>query len=280
MNDMLREILAEKQKEVETLRAEGVSGIRDKRPYPIRGFKEAISVPGRINLIAEIKFASPSAGLIRTKADPRRIAKMYETAGAAAISLLTDRRFFGGDPNHLPLLKRAVTLPVLRKDFVIDEIQLIESLFYGADAVLLIIRILSEKKLKALLGECQKLGLSAITEVHDRQDLEKALDCGADIIGINNRNLETFEVDLGTTVKLARCVPEGHVIVSESGIANEADVLSLRNTGVHAVLVGTSIMKSRNMLDAVRKLARAGRREDGETQVLRYHESSRRLAGR
>jgi len=274
VNDMLREILAEKQKEVERLRGKGVSGCKYERPYPVRGFKEAISAPGRINLIAEIKFASPSAGFIRRKADPRMIGKMYERAGAAAISLLTDRRFFGGDPNHLPLLKRAVTLPVLRKDFIIDEIQLMESLLYDADAVLLIARILSEEKLKSLLRVCQELRLSAVTEIHDRQDLEKALDCGAEIIGINNRNLDTFEVDLSTTVKLARCIPEGRVIVSESGITNEGDILSLRKSGVHAVLVGTSIMKSSNMLDKVRELVRAGTMEDGQTQVLRHHESS------
>jgi indole-3-glycerol phosphate synthase len=280
LNDMLQKILAEKQKEVERLRAGGVSGIKHKRPYPVRWFKEAISEPGRINLIAEIKFASPSAGLIRTKSDPRGIGKMYEAAGAAAISLLTDERFFGGDLNHLPLLKEAVSLPVLRKDFMIDEIQVMESFVYGADAVLLIARILSEQNLKALLGVCRRLGLSALTEVHDKQDLEKALDCGADIIGINNRSLETFEVDLATTAKLAPCVPGGRVIVSESGIANAADILSLRKTGVHAVLVGTSIMKSGNMPDAVKELVRAGGGEDGQAQVLRHHEPSGRVAGR
>ncbi len=280
MNDMLREILAEKQKEVERLRAKEIWDSKYKRPCPVRDFKEAISVPGRINLIAEIKFASPSAGLIRRKTDPQMIGKMYEAAGATAISLLTDRRFFGGDANHLPLLKGAVRLPVLRKDFIIDEIQLMESLLYGADAVLLIARILSERKLKALLRVCQKLGLSAVTEIHDRKDLEKALHCGADIIGINNRNLETFEVDLGTTVKLAKCVPEGRVIISESGITNAGDILSLRKSGIHAVLVGTSIMKSSNIMDKVKELVRAGRREDGQTQVLRHHESSGRLTGR
>ncbi|MBN1106671.1 MAG: indole-3-glycerol phosphate synthase TrpC [Deltaproteobacteria bacterium] len=269
---MFREILIEKQKEVERLRATDNGVSQDRKPSPIRDFKGAISQPGGINLIAEIKFASPSAGLIRPKSDPCSIGKAFQQSGAAAVSLVTDNRFFGGDIRHLPRLKEAIALPLLRKDFLIDEIQVRESLLCSADAVLLIARILPAPKLKALLRLCRELELSALTEIHDRRDLDKALHCGADIIGINNRNLDTFQIDPGTTVDLSPWVPEGRVIVSESGIGNEADIHSLRKCGVHAVLVGTSIMKSVNPADKVRSLVRAGRGEDGQGQVLRYHE--------
>jgi indole-3-glycerol phosphate synthase len=219
-------------------------------------------------------------GLIRPMSDPCSIGKTFQEAGAAAVSLVTDNRFFGGDISHLSRLKEAVALPLLRKDFMIDEIQVRESLLYGADAVLLIARILCEPRLKAMLRLCQELGLSALTEIHDRLDLDKALHCGADIIGINNRNLETFETDLGTTFDLVPWIPEGPVIVSESGVGSEADIHSLRKCGVHAVLVGTSIMKSMNLPDKVQALVRAGRGEGGQGQVLRHHQSSGRPACR
>ena len=277
---MLSEILAEKHKEVERLKAKGIPTGKDTEISPIRDFKGAISATVRINLIAEIKSASPSAGLIRKETDPLTIGRMYEEAGAAAISLLTDKRFFGGDLNDLPRLKKVVTLPILRKDFIVDEIQVRESILYGADAILLIARILSIRDLKRLLEIAQGLGLSAVTEVHDKDDLEKAIQCGTDIIGINNRNLETFTVDLGTTIELGRLVPKGHIVVSESGISTGEDIVLLMKSGVHAVLVGTSIMRSNNIRGKVGELVRAGRREDGQNQVLRYNRSARRPAGR
>lgn len=277
---MLSEILAAKHKEVERLKARGIPAGKDTELSPIRDFKGAISATVRINLIAEIKSASPSAGLIRKDTDPLVIGRMYEEAGAAAISLLTDKRFFGGDLNDLPRLKNAVSLPILRKDFIVDEIQVRESILYGADAILLIARILSIRDLKRLLEIAKGLGLSAVTEVHDKDDLEKAIQCGADIIGINNRNLETFKVDLGTTMELARLVPEGHIVVSESGISTGEDILLLMKSGVHAILVGTSIMRSNNIRGKVEELVRAGTREDGQNQVLRYNRSARRLTGR
>ena len=215
-------------------------------------------MPGRIGLIAEIKFASPSAGVIREKMDPCAIGRIYEDAGAAAVSLLTDNRFFGGDLDELPRLKKAVSLPILRKDFIIDEIQVRESLLYGADAILLIARILSREQLKELLVLCKELGLAPLTEVHDPHDLEKAIDCGAEIIGINNRNLDTFEVDLQTTLDLAPRVPEKCIIVSESGIFDKEDIRWLRRSGIQAVLVGTSIMKSKDMARKIKELVDAG----------------------
>jgi indole-3-glycerol phosphate synthase len=258
MHAILEKILAEKREEVQRLKEGGITSPREKSRLPIRDFKGAISAPDRINLIAEIKFASPSAGKIREETDPIAIGKMYEAAGAAAISLLTDRRFFGGDLHALPALKKSVSLPILRKDFILDAVQIRESALYGADAVLLIAGILALPDLKALLGICRDTGLSAVTEVHDQDDVEKALQAGADIIGINNRDLKTFDVNRGTTVELARLIPSGPVLVSESGIRDDGDIRFLKKSGTHAVLVGTSIMKSRDPLRKARELVQAG----------------------
>jgi indole-3-glycerol phosphate synthase len=225
---------------------------------PIRDFKAAISEPQRINLIAEIKFASPSAGLIRPMADPIFIGRIYEDAGAAAISLLTDKRFFQGDLNHLPRLKKAASLPILRKDFIIDEVQVRESFIYGADAILLIARILPQAQLAELFSACRDLGMACLTEVHDKDDLEKALKCGADIIGINNRDLDTFSVDINTTFALAPLVPDDCILISESGINSKADIMSLRDTRVQAVLVGSALMKSDDPAGKTIEIVNAG----------------------
>jgi len=264
MNSLLAEILVEKRKEVDRIRERGVSTNRGNSIPPIRDFKTEISVPGKINLIAEIKFASPSTGIIYKRKDPLKIGQIYEEDGAAAISLLTDEKFFGGDINYLPRLKKAISLPILRKDFIIDKIQVIESFLYGADAILLIARILSRQQLKRLLDTCQELGLASLIEVHDRNDLEKAIECRAEIVGINNRNLDSFEVDLSTTIKLAPLVPENHIVVSESGVRTGKDIQLLRKSGIRAVLVGSSIMKSNDVAEKVRELVWAGRMQDGK----------------
>jgi len=258
MHTRMNEILGHKQREVKNLRERGLFPGRKNDLPPIRDFKTAISMPGRIGLIAEIKFASPSVGVIREKMDPCIICRIYEEAGAAAVSLLTDNRFFGGNLDDLPRLKKAISLPILRKDFIIDEIQVRESLSYGADAVLLIARILSKEQLKELIVLCKELGLTPLTEVHDCHDLEKAVDCGAEIIGINNRNLETFEVNLHSTLDLVPLVPKKCIIVSESGIFDKEDIQLLRRSGIQAVLVGTSIMESKDMAGKTRELVDAG----------------------
>ena len=255
MNSKLIEILSNKRREVERLKKGGLPTHGNTHIPPIRNFKGAISVPNKIGLIAEIKFASPSAGIIRENADPITIGQMYEEAGAAAISLLTDKTFFNGDINHLPLLKKEISLPVLRKDFIVDEIQVRESFVWGADAVLLIARILSKQQLKRFLGICSRLGMAALTEVHDQNDLNKAIECGAEIIGINNRDLDTFKVSLKTTTKLAPLVPEGHIIVSESGIKDREDIQFLRQAGIQAILVGTGLMKSGDIGKKAKELA-------------------------
>ncbi len=258
MHSKMKEIVAHKRMEVEALKKRGVPSVRNSDLPPLRDFKAAISVPNRIGIIAEIKFASPSAGVIREKMDPCTIGRIYEDAGAVAISLLTDRQFFAGNLDDLPLLKKAISLPILRKDFIIDEIQVRESCFYGADAVLLIAHILSKDQLKELLVFCKELGLTPLTEIHDLDDLEKAYDCGAEVIGINNRNLDTFEVSLRTTLDLARLVPEGRILVSESGIFNKEDIQLLGRSGIRSVLVGTSLMKSKDMAKKTRELVDSG----------------------
>ena len=257
MHKKLVEIIEEKKIEVAKLKRDKIISPAGEIP-PLRDFRGAISKPDRINLIAEIKFASPSAGFIREKTDPAAIGRIYQGAGASAISLLTDRKFFQGDIVYLPVLKRAVSLPVLRKDFIIDEIQLEEAASYGADAALLIARILTVEQLKDLLAACRELGLSPLTEIHDIDDLNKALECGADIIGINNRDLDTFEIDIKNTFKLAPLTPEGCIIVGESGIENEEDIRALRGTGVNAVLVGSAIMKSDDISGKAASLVNAG----------------------
>ena len=264
LHSRLVEILAEKQREVARLKKSGIPVNGDNDPYHTN-FAGSISVPNRIGLIAEIKFASPSAGTIRKKGDPISIGRVYEGAGAAAVSLLTDKRFFGGELDQLPRLKRAISLPILRKDFIIDAIQVRESFLFGADAILLIARILSQGQLKDLLAAAHAFGLASLTEVHDRDDLEKAVECGAQVIGINNRDLDTLKIDIKTTLDLAPLVPKSCVLISESGITSKGDIQRLNGTGVNSVLVGSSLMKSNNLRAKTRELAGAGKKGHGKS---------------
>ncbi len=259
MHSRLIEILETKKQEVAQLKKNGLSSPGQRKIPGIRDFKSAISQPGRINLIAEIKFASPSAGRIREKTDPIKIGRIYERGGASAISLLTDQKFFHGHLENLPEVKQAVNLPVLRKDFIIDGIQIREALAWGADAILLIVRILSEAQLKELLHISHECGLAALVEVHDREDLEKALDAKAEIIGINNRDLDTFEINLQTTRELAAQIPEGHIIVGESGIHNQKHIEGLKGLKLNAVLVGSALMSSTDIESKTIEMVEAGR---------------------
>jgi indole-3-glycerol phosphate synthase len=240
MHQKLIEIVEEKKREVAILKRDGIIHPEGDVP-PLRDFKAAISKSGRVNLIAEIKFASPSAGSIREKTDPAAIGRIYENSGASAISLLTDKKFFQGDITYLPVVRRAISLPVLRKDFIIDELQVKEAALYGADAALLIARILTNVQLKDLIAVCRELGPVPLVEIHDEEDLQKAVACGADIIGINNRDLDTFVIDIRNTSKLSPLIPGGCIIVGESGIDKEEDVRTLKGK-VSAVLVGSALM--------------------------------------
>ena len=261
MHHQLVEILAEKQNEVSRLKRSMPFNM-DKERQPLRDFKAAISIPQKISLIAEIKFASPSAGLLRAKVDPISIGRIYQDAGAAAISLLTDQRFFEGDLEQLPRLKKAISLPILRKDFIIDEVQVREAFFYSADAILLIARILSQTQLTEYIALCRDLGMAPLTEVHDRDDLEKAVACDAEIIGINNRDLDSFNVDIHTTFKLAPLVPNNCILISESGITEKGDMRALQTTGIQAVLVGSALMGSEDPAKKTKEIVIAGERSN------------------
>lgn len=205
-------------------------------------------------IIAEVKKASPSKGVIREDFDPLAIAQGYERGGANAISVLTEPHFFQGDLEYLSGIRRYASLPLLRKDFIIGKYQLLEALVYGADFVLLIARALSRKTLKELLEYTRHLGMEALVEVHDKSDLTKAIFAGADIIGINHRNLETFEMDMQLCHKLIPLIPNGKVIVAESGIYEHDQLLELGEQGVDAFLVGESLMRQENVETALRTL--------------------------
>lgn len=196
-----------------------------------------------IRLIAEFKRASPSKGVIRADLDPADVARMYAAAGAAAMSVLTDRQFFSGDLADLESARRAANLPVLRKDFIIDRYQLLEARCAGADAVLLIAAALDARTLAVLHEEAVALGMAVLVEVHDKTDLERALTAKPRIIGVNNRDLRTFKVDLSTSLRLRPLVPADVVMVSESGISSREDVVRLLDARVDAILVGESLMR-------------------------------------
>jgi indole-3-glycerol phosphate synthase len=200
--------------------------------------------PGQVALIAEIKKASPSAGVIVEAFDPLAIAKNYSRAGVDAISVLTDEQFFQGRLSYLDLIRPAVAQPLLRKDFMLDEIQIAESAAAGADAILLIVAALDQRQLVALLETADTYQLDALVEVHTLEELDRALETSARIIGINNRNLATFEVDLGVTESLSEEVPDGIVLVSESGIKTAEDLERIKACGVDAVLIGEALMRA------------------------------------
>jgi indole-3-glycerol phosphate synthase len=231
---------------------------RDKR----RDFVAALRKPksGSVALIAEVKKASPSAGVICKDFDPVRIAKEYETAGASCLSVLTDEKFFQGSLEHLRQIRAAVKLPLLRKDFIIDQRQILEAIEWGADAILLIVAILDDARLKRFHTLATEAGLAALVEVHDEAELDRALAAGATLIGVNNRDLKTFKVDLATTERLAaklfslRGTRYAPLLVAESGIHTRADVERLRRCDTRAILVGESLMKATNVGTRLREL--------------------------
>ncbi len=207
-----------------------------------------------IKIIAEIKKASPSKGLLR-EFDVCEMADVYVSAGADAISVLTEEDFFLGSPDFLiKIKKRHPSVPVLRKDFIFDEYQIYESKILGADAILLIAKILTKEECHSLFRLSKSLGLDVLFEIHDEEDLKKALDVDVDIIGINNRNLETLQIDLNTTFKLRKLIPDGKIVVSESGISTRRDIEKLLQYGIDAVLVGTSIVLSDNPAEKIKEL--------------------------
>lgn len=254
---ILDQIVAHKKKEVVRLKETVPLSALKERMGAVeapRGFGQALAKSSDVALIGEIKKASPSAGLIRNNVNAAEIGKIYEGFGAAAISVLTDEQFFSGNLATIKEVKQAVSIPVLRKDFIIDPYQIYEARAFGADAVLLIVAILSDDELRALLFLCRKLGVEALVEVHTQAELDRALEAGTDIIGINNRDLTTFTVDLSTTVRLVAGMPEDSLCVSESGIKTRDDVKRLREAGVDAMLVGTALMEAHDIGAKIKEL--------------------------
>lgn len=220
----------------------------------VKSMTAALRSKNRVNIIAEIKRRSPSKGIIRADFDPEWIAERYAASGAAAISVLTEEDFFEGSLEHLGAVRSGVELPLLRKDFVFDEYQIHEALKAGADAVLLIVAILEDVLLARLIARARELGLDALVEVHSADEMRRALGAGASIIGINNRDLTTFNVDLKTSIELARLAPQDAILVSESGINTGDDIQRLREAGFNAFLVGEHLMRADDPGEALQRL--------------------------
>ncbi len=244
---VLDEIIAAKTAEIDRIRAEtDLAVLKDEASQAprCRDLIGALRNCGRVPIIAEIKRASPSAGKLREVDDVAALAVAYEQAGAAALSVLTDGPFFNGDLDDLRQARSAVDLPILRKDFILDPIQLYESRKAGADAVLLIAAALSPQQLRRLFVEARSLGMTAVIEVHDWNELQTALNVRPPVVGINNRDLTTMEVDLQTCVQLAALIPPETIVLAESGIKEPEDVSMLLEAGAHAFLVGTALMRA------------------------------------
>jgi indole-3-glycerol phosphate synthase len=246
MADKLAEIIATKHREVEALlpRAAHLRAAALQR-NEFGGFRAALDRgPGRLGVIAEVKKASPSAGLIDPSFDPERQAKRYLEGGASCLSVLTDRDYFQGSLEHLAGISRFSNAPLLRKDFTIHEVQIHEASVAGADAILLIVAALDDDTLRKLHDEAKAFQLDVLVEVHDLREMERALELGADLIGVNNRNLRTFQVDLATTEQLAEEVPAEVLLVSESGIRSPEDARRVLEAGANAVLIGEALMRA------------------------------------
>ncbi|MDO8784673.1 MAG: indole-3-glycerol phosphate synthase TrpC [Syntrophales bacterium] len=259
---ILEEIVEFKKEEVAAIKgirplAELKEALRD-TPRP-RNFREAI-LSSDCSVIAEVKRRSPSKGTIREGFDPVKIAAVYEESGAAAVSVLTERKFFGGDSSYLLNIKKIVGLPLLRKDFIIDPYQIYETRVIGGDAILFIAGILKEEQLRDFIHLAESLGLFPLTEVHTREELDKALSAGADIIGINNRDLNNFSTNLKTSLDLAPSIPKEKTVVSESGINTRGDVEILMKVGIHCFLVGEALMRAQDMGAKLEELLGRGRK--------------------
>jgi indole-3-glycerol phosphate synthase len=254
---ILDQIVATKRKEIERAKIERPLGelraaLAD--APSVRSFFAALAASGPIKLIAEIKKASPSKGLIRADFDPVAIARIYEAHGAACISVLTDEQYFQGSLQYMQQVRQAVGIPVLRKDFILDSYQLVEARVAGADAVLLIAECLDDCNLRKLHNETIVLGMTPLVEFYEPDNLDRVLAAGAQVIGVNNRDLRTFEVDLAHTIQMREKVPLDCVLVGESGIETRADTLRLEAAGVDAILVGECLMREPDVGAAVDRL--------------------------
>ncbi|MGE4605800.1 MAG: indole-3-glycerol phosphate synthase TrpC [Myxococcota bacterium] len=261
---ILDEILDHKRGEVADAKrligAADLARLAESCTEPVRGFRRGLAVGDRPRVIAEIKRRSPSKGEIRTDFDPVLCAKAYEEAGAAAISVLTDAHYFGGDLGYLQLVRDTVSLPILRKEFIVDVYQIDESRCRGADAVLLIVSAFpgdnAVAELMQLRQRATELGLDTLMEITNESELDTALECGADLLGVNNRDLRTFEVDLAVSERLCARAPASALLVAESGISEPRDIARLESAGAQAFLVGEALMKEPDIGAALRRLRR------------------------
>jgi indole-3-glycerol phosphate synthase len=254
---ILDDIVAYKKEELtETKRATPLADQKQRAADagPARGFGKALSAGSSIRLIAEVKKASPSKGVIREDFDPVRIAGTYQEAGASCLSVLTEKKYFQGSLDYLGSIRKTVGLPLLRKDFIVDEYQIFEARAAGADAILLIAACLDRRQMEDYLGIAGNLGLDVLVESHTSKELDKTLLAGASIVGINNRDLSSFTVSLQTTFDLLKDIPDDRTVVSESGIRTRDDVVKLEKAGVDAVLVGESLMREKDIGKKVKEL--------------------------
>lgn len=257
MNSILDQIVRVKRTEIEDARSRRPlpdCKAQARHAPPVRSFFDALAQPGPIKLIAEVKKASPSQGIIREDFDPVSIAESYQLHGASCISVLTDSQFFQGHLDYLSRIRDVVSIPVLRKDFILDSYQLWEARAAGADAVLLIAECLDDCNLRKLFNETLEIGMTPLVECYEQANVERVLEAGATLIGVNNRDLNTFQTDLGHTLRLKSLIPAECLLVAESGIHSRADVRILEEAGVDAMLVGESLMRKPDLGQAVRDL--------------------------
>ncbi|MBW1936942.1 MAG: indole-3-glycerol phosphate synthase TrpC [Deltaproteobacteria bacterium] len=255
---ILDTIIAHKRTELKDKYRKGLIPPGNKVASP-RGFREAlVSDPG-VSIIAEVKRASPSKGLLCPNFDPVSIAEDYQAGGARAVSVLTDEKFFQGKLKFLPQIRKEIALPLLRKDFIIDHFQIEEAKLWGADAVLLIVAALDDSMLSELMAHTREKGLDSLVEVHNEHEMERAFAANADLIGVNNRNLEDFSVSIETTFRIKKELPSEVPLVSESGIATPDDIKRLLDAGITAALIGEALVKAEDRVKYLSALVEAGR---------------------
>jgi indole-3-glycerol phosphate synthase len=262
---ILNDILVQKRKDLEELKTRfSIHRLKEatehKERLDIRSFKKAVSKTTRLNLICEIKKASPSEGVLREDFQPLRIAGIYEHGGAAAISVLTESHYFKGRPSYLKTVRQVTSIPILRKDFIFESYQIYETALLEADAYLLIASILTEQELTSLIELGRSLKMDPLVEVHSDEDLKKAVGCGADIIGINNRDLKTLKVDPNNAKRLLRQIPKNMTVVVESGFTKHDELLEYKSLGIHSFLIGSALMKANDITTKLSDLMGTGKR--------------------